>query len=186
MTVSVDRFRRESLEDGATLYRTVFNRPPWNDEWTDDTARARLEEILETPGYRGFGATLEGDGVGNGDEDIVNDGGRDVVGDGADESDVGGDSDDDGGDLVGLIAGNREQWDTGTRFYLRELCVHPDARQRGIGTALLERLCDELRSEGVERAYLLTMDESPARSFYEANGFSCDEETKLQSMQLNP
>lgn len=148
MPIVVDRFRRDDLEDGAELYRTVFNRPPWNDEWTVETARNRLSEILETPGYRGYKASLEGE-------------------------------------LVGFVVGNLEQWDTGRRFFVEELCVHPDDQQRGIGTRLVERLIDELRDADVERAYLVTMTDGSARSFYESNGFSLDERMGLQSRRVD-
>ena len=149
MTISIDFFPRDNLEEGARLYRTVFNEPPWNDEWTAETAQTRLLQITETPGYKGYSTSL--------DEE-----------------------------LVGLVMGNLEQWYTGEHFYLKEMCVRPSQQRRGIGTMLMEYLIEELQSEDVERVYLLTMQESPARAFYEENGFFLNEQMGMQSLQLEP
>lgn len=48
------------LEECAALYAEVFNAPPWNDSWTTETARLRLQDILQSPGCLGFGATTQG------------------------------------------------------------------------------------------------------------------------------
>ena len=149
MSISIEFFSSDDLEEGARLYRTVFNEPPWNDDWTIETARTRLAQVIETPGYRGCSATL-------------------------DEN------------LVGLVMGNLEQWYTGNHFYLKEMCVHPFQQRCGIGTMLMEYLLEELQSEDVEQVYLLTMQESPARTFYEDNAFSLDEQMGVQSLQLEP
>ena len=149
MTLAIDSFPRGNLEDGARLYRTVFNEPPWNDDWTVETAQTRLSEIIETPGYRGYSALL--------DEE-----------------------------LVGLVMGYLEQWHTGEHFYLKEMCVRPSWQRHGIGTSLMEHLTEALRNDGVERVYLLTMQESPARAFYEINGFRLNERIGMQSLQLEP
>ena len=57
--IHIEPFPRENLEAGARLYRDVFNGPPWNDEWTVETARTRLAQLTEMPGYYGYGVTLE-------------------------------------------------------------------------------------------------------------------------------
>lgn len=64
MTISIDPFPRDNLEEGSRLYRTVFNEPPWNDEWTVELSQTRLSEIIETPGYRGYSASLDEEIVG--------------------------------------------------------------------------------------------------------------------------
>ncbi|WP_122088642.1 GNAT family N-acetyltransferase [Halalkalicoccus subterraneus] len=149
MTISIDSFSRDNLDEGVRLYHTVFNEPPWNDEWTVETARRRLSQIIETPGYRGYSASFRGE-------------------------------------LVGLVMGNLEQWYRGKRFYLKEMCVCPSQQRRGIGTTLMEHLVEKLRNESVERVYLLTMQESPARAFYEKNGFHLNEQMGMQSLQIEP
>ncbi|ADJ17089.1 GNAT family N-acetyltransferase [Halalkalicoccus jeotgali] len=149
MTVSVESFPRDNLDEGVQLYRAVFNEPPWEDDWTDETARRRLSQIIETPGYRGYGASVRGE-------------------------------------LVGLVMGNLEQWYTGEHFYLKEMCVCPSQQRHGIGTTLIAHLIETLQKESVERVYLLTMQESPARAFYENNGFRLDEQMGMQSLQIEP
>lgn len=149
MTITVDFFRRDNLEDGARLYCTVFNEPPWDNDWTVDRAQRRMSEIIETPGYRGYIAAREEE-------------------------------------LIGFVMGNLEQWYTGEHFYLKEMCVRPSRQRRGIGTALLEHLGDELRREEVERVYLLTMQESPAHAFYDANGFRSNDRMRMQYLRLEP
>lgn len=64
VALEVDPFRRDDLDAGARLYRAAFNGPPWNDDWTVETARTRLAEIVDTPGYRGFAASTDGELVG--------------------------------------------------------------------------------------------------------------------------
>lgn len=51
----------DDMEHVAALYREVFNAPPWNDAWTDETASRRLTETLQTP--QAFGLLLWLDGV---------------------------------------------------------------------------------------------------------------------------
>lgn len=42
------------LDDCARLFATVFSAPPWDEGWTLAAARARLAEILKTPGAAGL------------------------------------------------------------------------------------------------------------------------------------
>lgn len=146
--IHIEPFPRENLEAGARLYRDVFNEPPWNDEWTVETARARLAQLTEMPGYYGYGVTLDGT-------------------------------------LVGFLMGYTEQWYTGKFFHLKEMCVDPDHRRRGIGTELLSRLIDRLERENVTRMHLFTLRDSPARAFYDERGFHLNEDMGMQSLQLD-
>lgn len=50
----------------------------------------------------------------------------------------------------------------------------------------MEHLIEALQSEDIERVYLLIMRGSPARAFYEENGFYLDEQMGMQSLQLEP
>lgn len=52
-------FTADLIEPCATLFRAVFNAPPWNNKWRKANAHAHLREILEGPGFIGF-AALEG------------------------------------------------------------------------------------------------------------------------------
>ncbi len=54
MSEEIQTFTTEHLDKCAHLYVEVFNREPWNEQWTFETTRARLFEILNTPGFVGF------------------------------------------------------------------------------------------------------------------------------------
>ena len=49
----ITAFTADHLDDAAALYVEVFNNPPWNDRWSVETARKRLADILDTPGFLG-------------------------------------------------------------------------------------------------------------------------------------
>ncbi|GAB6258112.1 MULTISPECIES: GNAT family N-acetyltransferase [Peribacillus] len=44
----------ENLELCIELYINVFNREPWNEGWTYETAKERLSDLLHTPKFLGF------------------------------------------------------------------------------------------------------------------------------------
>lgn len=44
----------ENLELCIELYMNVFNREPWNERWTYETAKERLSDLLHTPKFLGF------------------------------------------------------------------------------------------------------------------------------------
>ncbi|WHY55963.1 GNAT family N-acetyltransferase [Peribacillus simplex] len=44
----------ENLELCIELYMNVFNREPWNESWTYETAKERLSDLLHTPKFLGF------------------------------------------------------------------------------------------------------------------------------------
>lgn len=59
-------------------------------------------------------------------------------------------------------------WETQPVCYLEDLFVHPSARGRGIGGALLEWLRNSMRAEGWSRLYWVTQrDNVAARSLYD-------------------
>ena len=47
-------FSPSHLDAAASLSVSVFNAPPWNDQWTPPTARQRLHDLLSTPGSAGM------------------------------------------------------------------------------------------------------------------------------------
>jgi ribosomal protein S18 acetylase RimI-like enzyme len=60
----------------------------------------------------------------------------------------------------------------GARAYLQRLAVHPDARRRGLGQALVVDGLRWARRRGARRALVNThTDNAAARRLYEANGF---------------
>lgn len=59
------------------------------------------------------------------------------------------------------------------------ICVHPDWRGRGIGTALIEALCDQTRKQGYPSIRLDVVDKNiRARALYERRGFCVSRERK--------
>lgn len=131
----------------ADLFVDAFNGPPWNDEWTAESARERVSDIMDAPGATGHVAFADGS-------------------------------------ACGFLLGRIERWYSGDLYYLQEMGVDPERRRAGIGTALLTRLTVALRERDVRRVYLLTMRDSPAASFYRANGFRVDRETQLRYRPL--
>ncbi|WP_167859348.1 GNAT family N-acetyltransferase [Paenibacillus cymbidii] len=49
----------DDIEKCVALYIDVFNRPPWNNEWTPETARRLVHDLWHTPGFRGYAAIDE-------------------------------------------------------------------------------------------------------------------------------
>jgi aminoglycoside 6'-N-acetyltransferase I len=76
------------------------------------------------------------------------------------------------GEILGFAMGHTEQWQRGKRhFYLQEMCVLPEHQRRGLGSGLVQTLCDNLAEMGVGAIYLLTAQEGPAQAFYTRLGF---------------
>jgi len=46
----IDPFGEGCLDGCAELFAAVFSAEPWDEHWTQDAARERLEEILGSPG----------------------------------------------------------------------------------------------------------------------------------------
>ena len=73
--------------------------------------------------------------------------------------------------VVAFATGYREPSDKGDVYYLRTLCVRPDAQRTGVGSRLMERLEGEVAKTGVDLIYLITNRATPAEAFYEKNGY---------------
>lgn len=64
-----------------------------------------------------------------------------------------------------------ETWHNGRLFQIRELCVHPDWQNKGLGRKLLNKIEKEVfRFEAIE-IYLSTSREADAYRFYARNGY---------------
>lgn len=46
MKITIDNMTKENIADYARLYMSVFNSPPWNDSWSEETAVRRISEIM--------------------------------------------------------------------------------------------------------------------------------------------
>lgn len=47
-------FSQTNLQKCCELYINVFNAPPWNDEWTNETAHTYLKELTDHKRFLGF------------------------------------------------------------------------------------------------------------------------------------
>jgi aminoglycoside 6'-N-acetyltransferase I len=50
---TIDAFGPAALDAAACLFVSVFNAAPWNDSWSEASARARLADVVGTPGFVG-------------------------------------------------------------------------------------------------------------------------------------
>jgi GNAT superfamily N-acetyltransferase len=53
------------------------------------------------------------------------------------------------------------------RCYLADLFVAPEARRRGVATAMIDWVAREAREHGAPRLYWNTLDDAPARALYD-------------------
>lgn len=67
-------------------------------------------------------------------------------------------------------------------YFLKEMCV----KRRGVGTQMLEHLEKVLRSDGVQKLYLLTARDSSAQAVYQKNGFYISPKMILMGKYLEP
>ncbi|MCY6957736.1 GNAT family N-acetyltransferase [Clostridium brassicae] len=57
-------FKENSLKESAKLLMSTFNKEPWNEKWTFETAFKRLEETYKTPNFKGWIYEKDGNIVG--------------------------------------------------------------------------------------------------------------------------
>ena len=60
VTESIEPLTQHYLEECAHLLVLAFNREPWNESWTLETAREELRWTMSVPGYKGFVSKGEG------------------------------------------------------------------------------------------------------------------------------
>jgi [ribosomal protein S18]-alanine N-acetyltransferase len=77
-----------------------------------------------------------------------------------------------GGDGAGRPLGYVVAMVAGQEAEIADLAVSPDARRRGIGRALIDRLLADLEAEGVESVFLEVRESNRgARALYESRAF---------------
>jgi len=54
MGEEIRTFTLDHLDECASLWVSMFNIEPWNEHWSLETARNRLSETMNTPGFVGF------------------------------------------------------------------------------------------------------------------------------------
>lgn len=50
----IKEFKEKYLKECSKIYPSIFNRNPWNENWTEETAYKRLSEIYNTPNFKGI------------------------------------------------------------------------------------------------------------------------------------
>lgn len=78
-----------------------------------------------------------------------------------------------GGEIVGMVLGEEKQCFDGKAFSVEELCVKYSERRKGIGTALLKELENELKNRGIRAIELTTAPEID--EFYRKIGYQRSE-----------
>jgi len=75
--------------------------------------------------------------------------------------------------IVGVSGWREDEFGSEGIFWLGWTCVHPDHRLRGIGTALLHRVIEDISARGARKLYLDTgaTGYEAALAFYRAHGF---------------
>lgn len=89
-----------------------------------------------------------------------------------------------GGQLVGIILGQKEHFYDGVHFFIQEFCVRTECQHRGCGTRLLSALKDELTAIGVINIYLITKSGETTESYYQKRGFTTSDQMILMSENL--
>ena len=80
------------------------------------------------------------------------------------------------GGIVAFATGYRETDDRREVFFLRTLCVRPEAQGTGVGSRLLGHLKGHLAKSGVNTIYLVTHKGIPAERFYRKHGYKVSDE----------
>jgi aminoglycoside 6'-N-acetyltransferase I len=80
------------------------------------------------------------------------------------------------GEIVAFATGYREPDDRREVFFLRTLCVGPEAQGTGVGSRLIGHLQEHLGKSGVNTIYLVTRKGIPAERFYGKHGYKINDE----------
>jgi GNAT superfamily N-acetyltransferase len=78
--------------------------------------------------------------------------------------------------VVAFATGYREPDDRREVYFLRTLCVRPEAQGAGVGSRLIGHLKEHLGKSGVNTIYLVTHRGIPAERFYRKHGYKINDE----------
>lgn len=143
----VIKLNHDHLAECSKLYSQIFSDAPWSEPWDENSARQRLQEIFDTPGFIGIGYF---------------------------ESD----------EIYGFALGYCESWIANKHYYLKEMCVNTRQQSKGVGTAILKQLKNELNSRNVEKIYLLTLHDSSAYRFYQKHDFTLSDKLIVMGCKI--
>ncbi|MBR6874507.1 MAG: GNAT family N-acetyltransferase [Ruminococcus sp.] len=76
-----------------------------------------------------------------------------------------------GGELKGIIFGQKEQYFNGIHFQIQEFCVRTSEQGRGYGKALLDGLKKRLSDMGAVNIFLITARGERTEGYYQRQGF---------------
>lgn len=77
---------------------------------------------------------------------------------------------------IGMVLGNMEYFYDCTHFHLKELCVDPDIKGKGIGSKLMKEFMERLKEKKVDKLLLWTLRCSEMLSFYNKQGFKVEDD----------
>jgi len=87
----------------------------------------------------------------------------------------------DNGKIVGAVLCGHD----GRRGYLHHLAVHKDYRQKGIGTALVEKAIEQLCEKGIRKCHTFVFcDNEEGLSFWQNKGFTERKDLKVISKEM--
>lgn len=141
------KLNHDHLAECSKLYTRIFSDVPWSEPWDENSARHRLQETFNTPGFIGIGYSINTE-------------------------------------ICGFALGYCESWIGYKHYYLKEMCVDATQQGKGIGTAIINQLKYELKSQNVEKIYLLTLHESTAYRFYQKHDFKNSEKLIVMGCKL--
>lgn len=81
-----------------------------------------------------------------------------------------------GEEMVALSVGLKKPYIKGMEYYIDEFCVGAKCQGKGIGSAFLRLIEQDMDAQGVRAVMLLTEKGFPAEKFYLKNGFKAYEE----------
>lgn len=90
----------------------------------------------------------------------------------------------DNNEVISFAMGNTEPFHSGSLFYLREMCTHPNKQGIGIGSKTLHALEEELTKADVQAIYLTTDHKINAAKFYENSGFIQSSEMRFYAKTI--
>ncbi|MBQ4427334.1 MAG: GNAT family N-acetyltransferase [Oscillospiraceae bacterium] len=88
------------------------------------------------------------------------------------------------GVVAGFILGTSMLFHYGRTFEINDLAVDPAFQRRGIGSALVRRMLDDLRAQGICAVHLITAGEGTLPELYGRFGFKRETEVMLMGMEM--
>lgn len=83
------------------------------------------------------------------------------------------------GQVAGFVLGASMLFHYGRTFEINDLAVDPAYQGQGVGSALLERCLEDLKSMGIVGVHLITGNDSYLPDFYEKYGFKKETQVLL-------